>query len=108
MKEGGRIITIGSVNADRVPFAGASVYAMSKAAAAGLTRGLPRHLGPRSITVNVVQPGPVDTDMNPATGPLAETMKGFLALKSYGRGDEIAGMVSYLANSDGAFVTGAA
>jgi 3-oxoacyl-[acyl-carrier protein] reductase len=108
MKEGGRIITIGSVNADRVPFAGASVYAMSKAAIAGLTRGLARDLGPRGITVNVVQPGPVDTDMNPATGPLAETMKGFLALKRYGRGEEIAGMVSYLASSEAAFVTGAA
>jgi 3-oxoacyl-[acyl-carrier protein] reductase len=108
MKEGGRIITIGSVNADRVPFAGASVYAMTKAAVAGLTRGLARDLGPRGITVNVVQPGPVDTDMNPATGPFAETMKGFLALKRYGRGDEVAGMVAYLASNEAAFVTGAA
>jgi 3-oxoacyl-[acyl-carrier protein] reductase len=66
MGEGGRIITIGSVNADRIPFAGGSVYAMTKAAVAGLTRGLARDLGPRGITVNTVQPGPVDTDMNPA------------------------------------------
>jgi 3-oxoacyl-[acyl-carrier protein] reductase len=66
MQAGGRIITIGSVNADRMPFAGGSVYAMTKAAVAGLTRGLARDLGPRGITVNVVQPGPVDTDMNPA------------------------------------------
>jgi 3-oxoacyl-[acyl-carrier protein] reductase len=56
MKEGGRIITIGSVNADRMPFVGGSVYAMTKAAVAGLTRGLARDLGPRGITVNTVQP----------------------------------------------------
>jgi 3-oxoacyl-[acyl-carrier protein] reductase len=72
INKGGRIITIGSVNADRMPFAGGSVYAMTKAAVAGLTRGLARDLGPRGITVNVVQPGPVDTDMNPADGPFAE------------------------------------
>ena len=60
MGEGGRIITIGSVNADRMPFAGGSVYAMTKAAVAGLTRGLARDLGPRGITVNTVQPGPVE------------------------------------------------
>ena len=73
MKEGGRIITIGSTNAERMPFAGGAVYAMSKAAVAGLTRGLARDLGPRGITVNNVQPGPIDTDMNPADGPFAET-----------------------------------
>jgi len=108
MRDGGRIITIGSVNADRMPFAGGSVYAMSKAAVAGLTRGLARDLGPRGITVNVVQPGPVDTDMNPATGPFAESLKALMALPRYGTGDEIAGMVSYLAGPEAAFVTGAA
>jgi 3-oxoacyl-[acyl-carrier protein] reductase len=107
MGEGGRIITIGSVNADRMPFAGGSVYAMTKAAVAGLTRGLARDLGPRGITVNNVQPGPVDTDMNPADGPFAEAMKGWMALARYGRGDEIAGMVAYLAGPEAAFVTGA-
>src|SRR5262245_56045056 len=107
MKEGGRIITIGSTNADRMPFAGGSVYAMSKAAVAGLTRGLARDLGARGITVNAVQPGPTETDMNPATGACAERMKGFMALQRYGRGDEIAGMVAYLASDEGAFVTGA-
>jgi 3-oxoacyl-[acyl-carrier protein] reductase len=107
MKNGGRIITIGSVNADRMPFAGGSVYAMSKAAVAGLTRGLARDLGPRGITVNAVQPGPVDTDMNPADGPFAETLKGFMAIKRYAKGDEIAAMVSYLASHEAAFVTGA-
>ena len=106
MKEGGRIITIGSVNADRMPFAGGGVYAMTKAAVAGLTRGLARDLGPRGITVNVVQPGPVETDMNPADGPFAETLKAFMAIKRYGNGDEIAGMVAYLASPQAAFVTG--
>src|SRR5437764_811103 len=84
MGEGGRIITIGSVNADRMPFAGGSVYAMTKAAVAGLTRGLARDLGPRGITVNNVQPGPVATDLNPAGGPFSELMKSFLALPRYG------------------------
>jgi len=107
MGEGGRIITIGSVNADRMPFAGGGVYAMTKAAVAGLTRGLARDLGPRGITVNTVQPGPVDTDMNPADGPFAEGMKGWMALARYGQGDEIAGMVAYLASPEAGFVTGA-
>ena len=107
MGEGGRIITIGSVNAERMPFAGGSVYAMTKAAVAGLTRGLARDLGPRGITVNTVQPGPTDTDMNPADGPAAEAMKGWTALGRHGRGDEIAGLVAYLASAEAGFVTGA-
>jgi 3-oxoacyl-[acyl-carrier protein] reductase len=107
MGEGGRIITIGSVNADRMPFVGGSVYAMTKAAVAGLTRGLARDLGARGITVNNVQPGPVATDMNPAEGPFAESMKGLMALKRYGQGDEIAGLVAYLASPEAGFVTGA-
>jgi 3-oxoacyl-[acyl-carrier protein] reductase len=107
MTEGGRIITIGSVNADRMPFAGGGVYAMTKAAVAGLTRGLARDLGPRGITVNTVQPGPVETDMNSADGPFAETLKSFMAIKRYAKGDEIAAMVAYLASPEAAFVTGA-
>ena len=107
MADGGRIINIGSVNADRRPFAGGSVYAMTKAAIAGLTRGLARDLGPRGITVNNVQPGPVETDMNPADGPFAETLKGFMALKRYAKGNEIAAMVAYLAGPEAGFVTGA-
>jgi 3-oxoacyl-[acyl-carrier protein] reductase len=107
MKEGGRIINIGSVNSDLVPFAGGSVYALTKGAVASFTRGLARDLGPRGITVNNIQPGPVDTDMNPANGPFATQMKGFIAVQRYGRGDEVAGMVAYLASSEASFVTGA-
>ncbi len=107
MTDGGRIINIGSVNADRMPFAGGAVYAMSKAAVAGLTRGLARDLGSRGITVNNVQPGPVETDLNPATGPFAESLKSLMAVARYGQGDEIAGMVAYLASPEAAFVTGA-
>ena len=103
----GRVITIGSVNADRMPFPGGHVYAMTKAAVAGLTRGLARDLGPRGITANVVQPGPVDTDMNPATGPFAETAKKMMAIPRYARADEIAAMVAYLAGPESGMVTGA-
>lgn len=106
LPDGGRIITIGSTNADRMPFAGGSVYGMTKAAIAGLTRGLARDLGPRNITVDAVQPGPVQTDMNPAEGAFAEMLKSFLAIKRYAKGDEIAGMVAYLAGPEAAFVTG--
>jgi 3-oxoacyl-[acyl-carrier protein] reductase len=107
MRDGGRIITIGSTNSERIPFAGGSVYAMTKAAVAGLTKGLARDLGPRKITVNNVQPGPVDTDMNPADGPFAETLKGMLAVGRYGSGEEIAGMVAYLAGPEAGYITGA-
>jgi len=105
--EGGRIITIGSVNGDRMPFQGGAVYAMTKAAVAGLTRGMARDLGPRGITVNTVQPGPVDTDMNPAEGPFAESLKSLLALGRYGHVDEVAGLVAYLARPEAGFITGA-
>jgi 3-oxoacyl-[acyl-carrier protein] reductase len=107
MGEGGRIIMIGSVNSDRMPFVGGSVYALSKAAVAGFTRGLARDLGPRGITVNNIQPGPVDTEMNPADGPFAEMLKGMLALPRYGQGAEIAGLVAYLASAEAGYITGA-
>lgn len=107
MGEGGRIIMIGSVNSDLVPFPGGSVYALTKAAVAGFTRGLARDLGPRGITVNNIQPGPVDTEMNPAEGPFAEGLKKILAIPRYAQADEIAGMVSYLASAEAGFITGA-
>jgi 3-oxoacyl-[acyl-carrier protein] reductase len=107
MKSGGRIMTIGSCNADRMPFVGGAVYAMSKAALVGLVKGLARDLGPRGITVNNIQPGPVDTDLNPATGEFADTLRKLMALPRYGSGDEIASLVAYLAGPDAGFITGA-
>jgi len=107
MGAGGRIISIGSCFADRVPYPGVTLYAMSKSALVGLTRGLARDLGPRGITANVVHPGSTDTDMNPADGPDADVERGLMAVGRYGRPEEIAAMVAHLAGEGGAFVTGA-
>ena len=104
---GGRIINIGSINADRVPGPGLASYSMTKAAVAGLTRGLARDLGPRGITVNNVQPGPVNTDMNPDEGEFAEFAKTIMATGKYGQPSDIAGVVSYLAGPDTGYITGA-
>lgn len=107
MTDGGRVINIGSTNAQRMPFAGGAAYAMSKSALTGLVKGLARDLGPRNITVNNVAPGPIDTDMNPAEGDFAASMHGLMALKRHGHADEVAAMVAYLAGPEAGFVTGA-
>jgi 3-oxoacyl-[acyl-carrier protein] reductase len=107
MKPGGRIITIGSVNGDRIPFSGGAIYAATKAAVAGLTRGAARDLGPRGITVNVIQPGPIDTDMNPADGPWSGPAKAAIALGHYGDVKDVAAMVAFLASDEAGFITGA-
>ncbi|OBF27800.1 oxidoreductase [Mycobacterium sp. ACS1612] len=106
LEAGGRIITIGSIFADHVPRPGSAVYAMTKAAVAGLTRGLARELGPRGITVNVVQPGPTATDSNPDSGEFADEMRQRTALGHYGRPEDIASAVAYLAGPDAGFITG--
>jgi 3-oxoacyl-[acyl-carrier protein] reductase len=107
MRAGGRIVNIGSCNADRMPFAGGAAYAMSKSALHGLVKGLARDLGPRGITINNVQPGPVDTDLNPAHGEFAEMLKKLMALPRYAAPEEIAAMVAYLVGPEAGFVTGA-
>jgi 3-oxoacyl-[acyl-carrier protein] reductase len=107
MKEGGRVINIGSTNAERMPFPGGAVYAMSKSALTGLVQGLARDLGPRGITINNVQPGPVDTDMNPSDSDFARSLHELMAIKRHARGEEIAAMVAYLASDEAGYVTGA-
>jgi 3-oxoacyl-[acyl-carrier protein] reductase len=107
MKAGGRIINIGSTNAERMPFPGGGVYAMSKAALQGLVQGLSRDLGPRGITINNVQPGPIATEMNPPTGEFAEMLTKQIAVLRYGTVEEVAGMVAYLASDEAGYITGA-
>ncbi len=104
--EGGRSINIGSINADRTPFPDQSIYALTKGALASLTRGLARELAPRGITINNVQPGPVDTDANPADGPVAPAMASITATERYGTSAEIGTFVSYLAGPDADYITG--
>jgi 3-oxoacyl-[acyl-carrier protein] reductase len=104
---GGRIISIGSNVAERAVFPGLALYSMSKTALIGMTKGLARELGPRGVTVNLVHPGPTDTDANPADGPNAETIVGFTAVGRYAGAAEIAATVAHLAGPDGAYITGA-
>ncbi|NYI01737.1 SDR family NAD(P)-dependent oxidoreductase [Cupriavidus plantarum] len=105
--EGGRIVTIGSVLGERVPFPGVTAYAMSKAALNALTRGLSRELGPRGITVNLVQPGPTDTDANPADGAAADFQRSLTSLGRYAEPREIASAVVFLASPAASMITGA-
>ncbi|MET9853500.1 3-oxoacyl-ACP reductase family protein [Streptomyces sp. NPDC006450] len=107
MGRGGRIITIGSCMTQRVPGPGVTLYAMSKTALTGLTKALARELGERGITANLVHPGPVDTDMNPADGPHAAPQAAMTALGRFGTPEEVAALVSFLAGPDSSYVTGA-
>jgi 3-oxoacyl-[acyl-carrier protein] reductase len=107
MADGGRIISIGTTGAEHIPFAGAADYVATKAAVAAYTRGWSRDLGPRNITVNVIQPGAINTEMNPQDGPFAETLKGLAALGRYGQPEDIAAAVAFLAGPDAGYITGA-
>ena len=106
LAKGGRIITIGSYFADRVPSPLLGIYAATKSALLAFTKALARELGPKDITVNLVQPGSIDTDMNPAHGPVADMLRQFMALGRYGAVDDIASAVTYLASAKAKYVTG--
>ncbi|MCZ8256844.1 MAG: SDR family oxidoreductase, partial [Polaromonas sp.] len=107
MVAGGRIISIGSCFAQRVPHGGVTLYSMSKSALIGFTKGLARDVGARGITVNVIDPGSTDTDMNPATGAGADGQRALTALGHFGKPEDVASMAAYLASDEARVVTGA-
>jgi 3-oxoacyl-[acyl-carrier protein] reductase len=107
MSEGGRIIMIGSAVGERAVAPGLVPYAATKGAVKMFTQALSRELGSRGITVNNVQPGPIDTDLNPASGDWAVPQKAATALDRYGRVDEIAAMVAFVAGPESSYITGA-
>ncbi|MBN9746089.1 oxidoreductase [Amycolatopsis sp. A1MSW2902] len=107
LREGGRVITIGSCVTDRVPGPGMVLYAVSKSAMVGLTKALARELAANGVTVNLVHPGPTDTEMNPADGPYAADQASMTAAGRYGNPAEVADAVAFLASPDSAYITAA-
>lgn len=106
LKDGGRIITIGSCVGERMMTPGLATYAATKGAVKMFTQGLSREVGARGITVNNVQPGPIDTDLNPAAGDWAEPQIANTALKRYGHVEDVAAMVAFVAGPDASYITG--
>ncbi|AJY17240.1 MULTISPECIES: SDR family NAD(P)-dependent oxidoreductase [Burkholderia] len=106
LREGGSIVSTGSCLATRVPDAGMSLYAASKAALIGWTQGLARDLGPRGITVNIVHPGSTDTDMNPADGEHADAQLARMAIPRYGKADDVAALVAFVVGPEGRSING--
>lgn len=104
---GGRIITIGSVTAHYLADDASSIYGMTKGAIATFVQGMARELGPRGITINNVQPGPIDTEANPADGPAGNRLRSLIPVGRFGTVTEVASLVSYLAGSESAFINGA-
>jgi 3-oxoacyl-[acyl-carrier protein] reductase len=107
MNDGGRIIMIGSAVGERVQTPGLVPYSATKGAVKIFTQALSREVGSRGITVNNVQPGPIDTDLNPATGDWAVPQKAATALNRYGHVDDIASMVAFIAGPEASYITGA-
>lgn len=107
LQEGGRVIVIGSVSANHFPDDVTSIYGMTKGAVASLVRGMSRELGPRGITINNVQPGPVNTPANPADGPAGDMLRAAIPVGRFGRVAEIASLVSHIASEDGGYINGA-
>jgi 3-oxoacyl-[acyl-carrier protein] reductase len=106
LPDGGRIITIGSVTAESIPFPGGSIYGMSKAALVAFTKGLARDLGGRKITANIVQPGPIDTEGNPASAPSGDFLAGLTALGHFATPTDVGGLVAWIASDQAHFMTG--
>jgi hypothetical protein len=106
MKSGGRIISIGSAVGERVQTPGLVAYSATKGAVKIFTQALSRELGSRGITVNNVQPGPIDTDLNPASGDWAVPQKAATALDRYGHADEVAAVVAFVAGPESSYITG--
>ena len=107
MQDNGRIIMIGSCVGERVMTPGLVAYSATKGAVKMFTQGLSREVGSRGITVNNIQPGPIDTDLNPAAGEWAVPQKAATALNRYGRADEVAAVVSFVASPEATYITGA-